>query len=61
MLLGVLPAGLIARAMPPGSNFRLNIDFLRERKIVTGEIFLRLRAPGKNFLHPAIFAVRIGK
>jgi hypothetical protein len=42
--------------MPPGSNFRLNIDFLLERKIVTGEIFLVSREPGKNFPDPAIFA-----
>jgi hypothetical protein len=54
--LGVLPEHHLARVVPPGSNFRLNIDFVRRRKIVTGEIFPCQRQPGKNFPDPAIFA-----
>jgi hypothetical protein len=54
--LGVLPEQHLARAVPLGSNFRLNIDFAPGRKIVSGEIFPVTCATRQNFPHPAIFA-----
>jgi hypothetical protein len=38
--------------MPTASNFRLNIDFARRRKIMSGEIFPVVRAPGRIFRRP---------
>jgi hypothetical protein len=37
--LGVLPNEPLARLMPLGSNFRLNIDFARARKKLSGKNF----------------------
>jgi hypothetical protein len=41
--------------MPVGSNFRLNIDFVRERKIVSGENFPVTRSGRQKFPSPGNF------
>jgi hypothetical protein len=50
--LGVLPAQHLARAVPPGSNFRLNIDFALTGKNLSGGIFPPARVTGQIFPVP---------
>jgi hypothetical protein len=50
--LGVLPEQLLARAVPVGSNFRLNIDFPPVRKNVSGGICPVAPATRQNFPRP---------
>ncbi|HEX4028296.1 MAG TPA: hypothetical protein VHX18_11815 [Rhizomicrobium sp.] len=50
--MGVLPEPLLARVMPLGSNFRLNIDFARERKNVSGGICPVAPATRQDFPRP---------
>src|SRR6266404_5627331 len=59
--LGVLPACVLARAVPNGGNVWLNIDFARARKLRPARIAGCVPPPGKNCRSRQIMPSGLGK